>query len=223
MVKLMAFLPRKRGISPEVFQEHWRTKHAEIVVRLPGLRRYVQCHTLLSGYARRSPRWDGVAEAWFDDTDAMRALADAPAYRNVRADEPGFLDVEAMSSVITEEHLILDGPVPAEGVVNLAFLNKRPDLEIEAFHSYWRAVHGPIAASIPGLRRYVQSHTSGGIYRAGRTPAYDGVAKTWFDDTDAMRAAATTVEYARTRADEVQFLATPPPPFVLAREVVILP
>ena len=77
-----------------------------------------------------------------------------------------------------------------------------------------------LAARIPGLRRYVQSHTRASAYAAGRRPAWDGVAITWFDSTDAMRAAAATPEYAATRADEAAF-AAPDLPFIITREHVI--
>jgi uncharacterized protein (TIGR02118 family) len=82
-------------------------------------------------------------------------------------------------------------------------------------------VHGPIASTIPGLRRYVQSHALPESY-ARRPPPCDGIAVTWFDSTDAMRHSATTQEYARTRADEARFLASGDMPVILTTEHVIL-
>jgi hypothetical protein len=69
----------------------------------------------------------------------------------------------------------------------------------------------------------VQSHTRRSGYERGRTPAYDGAAITWFDDVQAMRVSATTPEYARTRADEANFLDTSRMPVVLTKEHVIVP
>ena len=68
MVKLIAFFKRKTGHSVEEFQKHWRTRHADLVVRQHGLRRYIQNHTLSSAYQDSEPVYDGVAEAWFDYT-----------------------------------------------------------------------------------------------------------------------------------------------------------
>ena len=102
------------------------------------------------------------------------------------------------------------------------FLTRRPDLTVEAFQRHWREVHGPIAARIPQIRRYVQSHVRPGAYASGRTPRYDGVAITWFDDTQAMRASAATAEYATTRADEANFLASGDAPVIITREHVIV-
>ena len=222
MVKMVAFFKRKPGMSVEAFHNYWRTTHAEIVVRMPGIRKYVQSHTLLSGYRKGEPAYDGVAEVWFDGTQAMRALAQTAEYAAVRADEPNFIDLSTMGSIITEEHVIKDGPIPPGGVKNIEFVTHKPGMSIEAFQRHWREVHGPLGASIPVVRRYVQSHTRKSIYESGKTPAYDGVALTWFDDTQAMRVSATTPEYARTRADEVNFIDAGRLPFIITKEHVIV-
>src|SRR5947209_15255246 len=182
MVKAVSFFKRKPGMSVEAFQAYWRTAHPDVVVKLPGIRRYVQSHTLPSGYRKGEPIYDGIAEVWFDDTRAMRALVGTAAYAAVQADEAKFVDV---------------------------------------FQQYWSQVHGPLAALIPVVRRYVQSHTRRSAYEAGRAPLYDGAALTWFDDTQAMRVSATTQEYAHVRADEANFI-TPDPPFIITREHVII-
>ncbi len=221
MVKAVSFFKRKSGMSVEAFQAYWRSAHPEVVVKLPGIRRYVQSHTLLSGYRKAEPIYDGIAEIWFDDTRAMRALAGSDQYAAVQADEEKFIDHSTMGLIITEEHLIKDGPVPADGVKNIEFVTHKPGMSIEAFQRYWREVHGPLAALIPMVQRYVQSHTRRSAYESGRTPAHDGVAITWFDDTQAMRASAATAEYARVRDDEANFIA-PDPPFIITKEHVIV-
>ncbi len=223
MVKAVSFFRRKGGMSVDAFQAYWRTAHAEVVVRMPGMRRYVQSHTLLSGYRKGEPIYDGIAEIWFDDTQAMRALAQTPQFAAVQADEANFIDRSTMGLFITEEHVIKDGPAPSSGVKNVEFVKHRPGMSIEAFQKYWREVHGPLGASIPMVRRYVQSHTRRAIYDSGRVPMYDGVALTWFDDTQAMRASAATPEYAQVRADEANFLAPGQVPFIITRESVIVP
>jgi uncharacterized protein (TIGR02118 family) len=221
MVTVIAIVKRTAGMSVEAFQEHWRSAHADVVKKLPGLRRYVQSHTLASGYRKGEPAWDGIAELVFDSTDALRALAGTPENAAVQADEARFIDRTAMATLVTDEHVIKDGPVPHGAVKNVEFIRHRPDLAIDAFQRYWREVHGPIAARIPQIRRYVQRHVRPGLYATGRTPVYDGLAITWFDDTAAMRAAAATPEYAATRADEPNFIV-PDAPFIITREHVVV-
>jgi uncharacterized protein (TIGR02118 family) len=126
-----------------------------------------------------------------------------------------------MGLIITEEHVIKEGPAPVDGVKNVEFITHRPDISIEVFQRYWRDVHGPLAAAIPVIRRYVQSHTRPAAYAGGRRPAWDGVALTWFDDTQAMRASASTPEYTRVRADEANFIV-PGSLFIITREHVIV-
>ena len=220
-MKALSFFKRKSGMSVEAFQAYWRTTHPDVVTRMPGVRRYVQSHTLRSGYRKREPIYDGIAEVWFDDTRAMRALAGTPEYAAVQADEANFIDRSTMDLIVTEDHVIKDAPVPIDGVKNVEFITHGPGMSIEAFQRYWREVHGPLAALIPMVRRYVQSHVRPAIYQSGRTPRYDGVALTWFEDTQAMRASAATAEYARVRADEANFIA-PDPPFIITREHVIV-
>src|SRR5439155_27108181 len=164
---------------------------------------------------------DGIAELWFDDTDAMRALAGTTAYAAVQADEARFIERSTMGLIITEEHVVKDGAVPADGVKNVEFVTRKPGMEVDRFQQYWYRVHGPLAARIPVVRRYVQSHTRRAAYEAGRAPGYDGVAITWFDDTQVMRVSAATPEYARVRADEAN-LITPDPPFIITKEHPII-
>jgi len=222
MVKNIVFFKRKPGMSVEDFRNYWLTTHADIVVKMPGILRYVQSHTLLSGYRKGEPVYDGTAELWFDDTQAMRNLGDTPAYEAVQADEHNFIDLSTMGSIITEEHIILDGPVPADGVKSVGFVTHNPRMSIDEFQQYWLEVHGPLAAVLPPLRRAVQCHTRRGIYQSGRTPVYDGVALTWFDDTQAMRLSAATPEFVRLQADERNFLAPGPTPIIITKEHVIV-
>src|SRR3989449_11326265 len=190
MVKAVSFFKRKAGMSVDAFQAHWRTAHPEGVVKLPGIRRYVQSHTLPSAYRKGEPVYDGIAGLWFDDTGAMRALAGAAAYAAGQADAARGLERSTMGLIITEEHVVKDGAVPADGVKNVEFVTRKPGMEVDRFQQYWYGVHGPLAARIPVVRRYVQSHTRRAAYEAGRAPRYDGVATTGVGDTPAGAASA---------------------------------
>jgi uncharacterized protein (TIGR02118 family) len=221
MIKLVAVVVRRPDLAVAAFQDYWRERHAPLVARLPGLRRYVQSHTLASGYRKGQPAADGIAELWFDDGAALRALAGTPELAAVEADQAHFIAPDGMALVHTEEHVIKDGPVPPGGVKNIEFVRKRPDLGVREFQRYWREVHGPLGASIATVRRYVQSHTRNTAYARGVAPAFDGFALTWFDDTDAMRASARSPQYSATRADEDNFLSVPLA-FIITREHIVV-
>ena len=70
MVKTITFIKRKPGMNLDDFGQYWRTQHAGIVTKLPGLRRYVQCHTIPSGYRNGEPTqldvFDNRVEKWRD-------------------------------------------------------------------------------------------------------------------------------------------------------------
>jgi uncharacterized protein (TIGR02118 family) len=222
MVKVITFLKRQASMPVEVFQRYWRDRHPEAVMRLPGIRRYVQCHTLASTYGAGEPVYDGIAEVWADDTGALRAMTRSPHHPALQEDEARFIDRASMGVLITEDHVVKDGPVPPDAVKSVAFLNRKPGLSVEEFQRHWRDVHGPIASLLPGLRRYVQSQTRRSAYGGGRVPAYDGVALTWFDSTEAIRNTAATGEYARVVSDDAVLLAPGAIPSILTREHVIV-
>ena len=92
MVRMIEFITRKPGMSPEDFHHHWEEIHGPIVAKQPQIKNYVQSHTLMSEYEKKKqPDYDGVTEVWFDNTDAMREAAAAPLYADVLADEKNFV------------------------------------------------------------------------------------------------------------------------------------
>jgi uncharacterized protein (TIGR02118 family) len=222
MVKWISVLKRKPGMSVEAFQEYWRTTHAELVKKIPELRRYTQCHTLLSGYRKGEPAYDGVAELWYDDTDAIRRIAGLPESQAALADERNFVDRSTTAFLLTEERVQKEGPTNGSMVKLVEFITRKPGMDVEAFQEYWRTAHGPLAAKIPMIRRYVQCHTRLSAYRAGRQPLYDGVAEVWADSTDALRESEKTPEYAAVRADEPNFLDGSKLAFIITKEHEIL-
>ncbi len=221
MITLIEIMRRKPGLSVEQFQHYWLDTHAAKASRLPGVCRYVQSHTLLSGYAKHHPACDGVGEMSFDSFEALRELTASPEFNAVVRDRNEFVDVGSRMEIITEGVVIKDGEIPVDAVKNIELVRKRDSMPAEAFHRYWIDVHGPLGGSIPQVLRYVQSHTCMDEYHDGRAPALDGVALTWFTDTGAMRDAARTEAYRRTRADEDNFL-TVPLDFVITQEHVIV-
>ena len=189
MIKMVIFFRRKAGMNSAAFREHWRTKHAALIVALPGIRRYVQNYPLESASLGGEPVFDAVAESSFDDTQAMKALARTPEYAAVLADEPNFIDGASMGSIITEERVLKDGAAPAGGVKRIGFVARQAQMPIDEFFRLWLE-HGERCARSAALRRYAQCHVRRSIYDAGRTPAFDGAAMGWYDGVEALNAAA---------------------------------
>ncbi len=121
MVKLIFCLRRRHDISEEEFHRYWRQEHGPLVARHAsalGIRRYVQLHTVsgpvnaLLAATRRSPEaYDGVAELWFDDADALVAGAATEEGRTAAADlardEARFIDHDRSPLFVAEEHPVI--------------------------------------------------------------------------------------------------------------------
>ena len=219
MTTLVRLAKRARGSGFDEFQRQAEQASDWSSAAPPGLRRATQALTLPGAYRRGEPACDVIDELEFDDeASAVRCLAD-PGFRRSLAGP--LLDPDSVACLVVEEYVAKPGQAPVSCVKNYELVTKRPDLDRPEFDRYWAQVHGPLAASIPTIRRYVQAHLSPGTRDAGTAP-YDGLAITWFDDVAAMRAGAATEAYARTRADERNFLAGELP-FVITTERVTFP
>ena len=109
MVKLIYCITRKSELSVEEFQRYWRETHGPIAGRIPGVRRYVQCHTLPELYGRETPpSYDGAAEVWFDDMDALRVAFRSPEVAAAREDELNFIDHSKSAMFITDEKPVVE-------------------------------------------------------------------------------------------------------------------
>lgn len=202
VIKQTSFFKRRRDLAPEDFRAYWRGHHADVVRCLKGLKRYVQNHVV---GAEEGRGFDGIAEVWFEDKDAMRASAGSPELAAVRADEANFIDAESMAAIICDEWVIKDGVAPPGAAKLMALVSRRADQPPEAFQTTYREEFGPKVAAVPGVARYVQSHCRPGIYRAGAEPARDAVAALWLADRTLALASA---EMAAVVALENTFIAT---------------
>jgi uncharacterized protein (TIGR02118 family) len=94
-------------------------------------------------------------------------------------------------------------------IVRTGILTRKPDLTPEQFRAHWLNTHGPLAAKMPGLRRYHQNHITDrsqlAIDHARGTWEVDGFSQLWFDDLDAMRKAVSSPEFPPTVPDIANF------------------
>ena len=102
MIKIIALVQRNDDLSYEEFVDYWQNHHSKLVAQLPGLRRYVQNPAIDLG---RERPYDGCAELWYDDLDAIRAAAHSPESERVREDEPRF--VKTIDWFIATEHPVI--------------------------------------------------------------------------------------------------------------------
>ena len=109
MIKLIYAFKRKPELSVEEFQRYWREIHGPIAAKIPGVRRYVQCHTLPALYANDpQPAFDGAAEVWYDDFESFMRAVGSPEVKAAREDERNFIDHTTAKLFFTEEKVIVE-------------------------------------------------------------------------------------------------------------------
>ena len=110
MVKLIALLKRKPGMSKEEFAQRWLTEHTKLSTKIPGVRGYrinIATDRQPDGTGVE-PIYDGTAEMWWDSIDAMEAAFATKEGKAAGADADQFCDVRI--HIYTEENVIMPGP-----------------------------------------------------------------------------------------------------------------
>ncbi|MGH8012235.1 MAG: EthD family reductase [Candidatus Binataceae bacterium] len=105
LVKGVWQLKRKPGMPLDEFRQYWIETHGTLGSKLPGLRRYVQSHLIDEAYLYAEPRYDGVAQLWFDSADAMRAAFGSAAGKELSADGPKFIETALLRNFVAQEHI----------------------------------------------------------------------------------------------------------------------
>ncbi len=106
MIKGIFTIKRPAEMTLADFRRYWREVHAPLAVKLPGLRRYVQCEVIDEAYSIAEPKWDGAAQLWFDDADAIYRTFESDVYKKESGpDNKNFIGQSAV--VWVHEHPIL--------------------------------------------------------------------------------------------------------------------
>jgi uncharacterized protein (TIGR02118 family) len=106
MVKLVYYITKKHGLTDEQFFRYWKDVHGPIGARIPYLRRLVQSHRLVVAGDKYQPDYDGMAELWFDDEEALLAARESPEWKDSREDEANFIDPNKVAYFVSTEHTI---------------------------------------------------------------------------------------------------------------------
>ena len=102
MLKMVFLVHRRADMYAPEFRRHWRETQGSLGAKIPGVRKYVQNHTIADPDGGTSP-YDGFAEMWFDNQEAFERAMGTPEAQAAIADLPNFLDAERMQSFIVDE------------------------------------------------------------------------------------------------------------------------
>jgi uncharacterized protein (TIGR02118 family) len=112
------------------------------------------------------------------------------------------------ANVVAEEIVIVDGEKQPSAVKLLLVVLRRAGLTREEFFDHWLNVHGPLAAKLPGLRRYVQNHAVKDA-ESYRPMTHDGWSEMWFDDLASLQAAWASPMGVAMREDGERLFSEP--------------
>jgi uncharacterized protein (TIGR02118 family) len=192
MYKHVALLVRQADMSHDEFVRYWQDSHTPIARNIEGVVRY---HTVLPVEAEDA-EFDGIAELYFDDLEALYDALGSPGSRDydptkevaaeAREDVDNFLAVEERPRLIGEETVELDETDgDTTGLYkHSAFLVRKSELSHAEFLDHWANTHVPLARDIPGVVRYTRV-----VPVTPEVAEFDGIAELYFEDLEALEAA----------------------------------
>ena len=109
MIKMTLLLTRRSDLTFEQFSQYWKDIHWPIVQTVPEVMdttiRYTQQHNI-GGVPDGVPAapFDGYAEAWFPDMDAVYRVIGSPKWAEVvSTDDENFLDTSKTLVMFSDE------------------------------------------------------------------------------------------------------------------------
>lgn len=110
MIKLIALLKRKPGISREEFARRWLNDHTKLSTQIPGIKGYRIniCTPQQPAGTGDEPIYDGTAELWWDSLEEMEKAFDTEIGKIAGADADDFCEIRL--HLYTEEHIVIPGP-----------------------------------------------------------------------------------------------------------------
>jgi uncharacterized protein (TIGR02118 family) len=104
----------------------------------------------------------------------------------------------------------------------ICFVRRKPGMDAEEFHRYWREVHGPLIASTKSgahALRYEQNHR---VRDHWDQAGYDGVTEQWFTSVDDFFASLQEDDYPLIEADVAKFIDVDSLEWMLTEEAEVI-
>ena len=199
MINAITIIKKKQELTYEKFQNYWKNEHAEIVTRSPLVGTYVQSHPIYNDELTFEDTIDGIAEIWFDDTNAMRSLAATKEYKDIQDDEKVFIDGSAVRLIIAEDIIIVEGNVSDYKLI--IFMNKSSNVELTDFRK--ELVDMASQYSKINVNRMKVSLPKTAGYKGDKSPAWDAILTVWLDLKVDQQYIDDTVNYFSSSAPNI--------------------
>ena len=199
MIHQIILAAPKPGMTAKEFQDYWVNVHAvKYASKIPQIKRYMIDTRIPFDGDMGEPLLphQGVAEIWLrNGEEQLASLQTEEFLQGARLDEPNWAAFWLTIVLDTTAHELVAGPDDSGGVKLMVLLKRKPGMDLETYRQQSLESFGPIAAGIPGLRRYLQCHTNDGFYVFGEA-SFDSVEQYWFDDLDALQQALSSTYVA---------------------------
>ena len=106
-VKIVALVKRTEGTTVEQFRERSLGEHAELMLQVPGLRRYLQCFTRDGAYAIGEALLDAAYLLSFDSLEDLEKAAASEEYARAKDDLVSFVQPRYLHHMAVKEHWII--------------------------------------------------------------------------------------------------------------------
>lgn len=110
MIKLIALLKRKPGMTREEFKDRWVNDHVNLSKKMPGLKGYlvnIAVNHQPDGDGVE-PIYDGTAELWWDTMEEMEACFETDIAKIAGDDADDFCELRI--HIYTEEFIVVPSP-----------------------------------------------------------------------------------------------------------------
>lgn len=108
-VKLIRLIKRTEGLSLPDFREASLSKQADLALDIPGMSRYLQCHTRDHHYEIGESVLDAAYQMWFDDVAAARAAIASPEFQRAQDHLLSIAQQRYLHEMVVTEHWVI-GP-----------------------------------------------------------------------------------------------------------------
>lgn len=107
MIKRVTIVHARPGMDRAEALRYWKDVHGPLIVKVPGVQRYVQNHCTESAQGRAEPPFLGIGEVWFASREDADRTAATPEWKAAMADAATFMDMDRVVAGWAEEHQIV--------------------------------------------------------------------------------------------------------------------
>lgn len=207
MIKVIALIKRKAGISRQDFVSHYEEIHVPLAVNgIPSFAGYVRNHIIVA-FVKRDPAFDCLSEFWYPTTENLQKVLEflkSDASQIIHQDERTFMDTNGNLHFRVSERISGEGwnsPKESPGVSlvkAMVLVTRKSGISLQEFAYRYEEVYASQAKDhAKGLKKYILNYVDP-LYAPKQSPC-DCIAELWFEDMEACRAVSSQVRSNATQ------------------------